>query len=102
MKVLTFLMGKASLPVLLAAVVVSGFAYIAKLRSDVSEARASRDFAEGQLIAASRAVEQMSRQAEALVESERAATKELQERLRRIGRAHDACLDETLPAELLD
>ena len=95
-------LGKLVVPLAIAALLAAGFGYVTKLRADVREARAEAVSARSERDTALEAAENMKRQAEALAESERAASEALADRLSRIGRARDVCLDERLPAELLD
>lgn len=70
-------------------------ASLVQTRSDLAAAVADRD-------AALAAADRLKAQAEELARRERATADELAERIRRIERAHGACMDVGLPPGLLD
>jgi hypothetical protein len=87
---------------LLAALVASAAIYVMSLRADNAALGASLAAAQAQAASAVEGAEQIKRQAEALMASRDAAAAEYADALDRIRSAADACLDQPLPAELLD
>lgn len=88
--------------ILLAALITSAAVYVMSLRAD--NAALSADLADAQAKAASATAgaERIKAQAEALLKSQDAAAAEHADALARIRAAADVCLDQPIPAELLD
>ncbi|MBO9454644.1 hypothetical protein J7376_12140 [Paracoccus sp. R12_1] len=87
---------------LLAALVAAAAVYVISLRADNAALSIRVTDAESRAADAVDGAERIRRQAEALVASKDAAAAEYAEALDRIRRAQDACLDQPIPAELLD
>lgn len=87
---------------LMAALIAAAAVYMMSLRADNAALSIRITEAERRAAEATEGAERVKRQAEALIASRDAAAVEYGDAFERIQSATDACLDQPIPAELLD